>query len=59
MMPLDKWGDDDGHEPYALDQKWTELQKKDKWFCFTTDLMKQRNIASTINAKGENIQINA
>lgn len=59
MMPTDKWGDDGGHEPYALDQKWTELQKKDNWFCFATDLMKQRNIVSTTNAKGETIQINA
>ena len=59
MMPTDKWGDDGGHEPYALDQKWTELQKKDNWFCFATDLMKQRNIVSTTNAKGERIQINA
>jgi hypothetical protein len=58
MMQSDKWGDDDGHEPYALDQKWTELQEKDNWFCFDTDLIKQRrNSTSTINAKGEAIQI--
>jgi hypothetical protein len=57
MMPADKWGTDDGHEPYALDQKWTELQKKDNWYCYSKDLMKQRNIVSTINAKGNTIQI--
>ena len=57
MMPQDKWGADDGHEPYALDQKWTELQKTDKWYCFNTDLMKQRSSASTINAKGGEIHI--
>ena len=57
MMPNDKWGDDGGHEPYALDQKWMDLQKKDNWFCFTTDLMRQRNIVSTINAKGGEIHI--
>ena len=57
MKQNDKWGDDGGHEPYALDQKWAELQKKDNWFCFTTDLMRQRNIASTTNAKGSDINI--
>lgn len=49
MMTQEKWGTDDGHEPYALDQKWVELQTRDNWFCFKEDIMTQRVSASTIN----------
>ena len=38
----------DGYETWALDQKWAEIQGKDKWFCFDPDLIKQRQIWSTI-----------
>jgi GR25 family glycosyltransferase involved in LPS biosynthesis len=37
----------DNYEYWALDQKWEELQKKDKWFCFSHDIITQRNIWST------------
>ena len=37
-----------GFEPWALDQKWAELQNKDKWFCIDKDPIKQRAIWSTI-----------
>jgi hypothetical protein len=39
-----------GFEIWALDQKWAELQKKDKWYCFDNDLIKQRNIWSSIQS---------
>lgn len=54
MMTPDKWGKDNGHEPYALDQKWMELQNQDNWYCTKTDLFIQRNSKSTTNAKGNN-----
>jgi len=37
-----------GNEIWALDQKWAELQNKDKWFCIDKDPIKQRAIWSTI-----------
>lgn len=49
MMTQEKWGTDDGHEPYALDQKWTELQSRDNWYCLKEDIITQRASASTIN----------
>ena len=49
MMKYNKWGDNDNHEPYALDQKWSELMKKDNWFAPKDNLIKQRNIRSTTN----------
>ena len=39
-----------GFEHWALDQKWAELQKKDKWFCIDKDPIKQRAIWSTIQS---------
>jgi GR25 family glycosyltransferase involved in LPS biosynthesis len=36
-----------GHEPWALDQKWTSLQEKDRWYCLDKDIIKQRAIWST------------
>ena len=48
-MINDKWGLG-YHEPYALDQKWNDLIKKDKWIGFKTNLIKQRNISSSINS---------
>ena len=40
----------DGFEHWALDQKWAELQNKDKWFCIDKDPIKQRAIWSTIQS---------
>jgi GR25 family glycosyltransferase involved in LPS biosynthesis len=37
-----------GHEYWALDQKWADLQMKDKWFSIDKDPIKQRAIWSTI-----------
>jgi hypothetical protein len=37
----------DNHEYWALDQKWLSLQEKDRWYSFSTDLIKQRDIWST------------
>jgi hypothetical protein len=54
MMSQNKWGKNDGHEPYALDQKWIELQSQDNWFCAKKDLFTQRDSKSTINSRGEN-----
>jgi hypothetical protein len=52
MMTHNKWGDNDGHEPYALDQKWNELVKKDNWFSLKGDNpITQRNIKSSINSR--------
>jgi hypothetical protein len=39
-----------GFEQWALDQKWAELQNKDKWFCIDKDPIKQRAIWSTIQS---------
>lgn len=39
-----------GNEHWALDQKWAELQNKDKWFCIDKDPIKQRAIWSTIQS---------
>ena len=39
-----------GFEHWALDQKWAELQNKDKWFCIDKDPIKQRAIWSTIQS---------
>ena len=47
-MPRDKWSGGKEWEPYALDQQWRKLQEKDNWYGFTQDLIKQRNISSTI-----------
>ena len=47
-MTPDKWSGGQEWEPYALDQQWRVLQEKDKWFGFEKDLIKQRNISSTI-----------
>jgi phosphorylcholine metabolism protein LicD len=51
MIP-DKWGDTNNFEPNALDQRWQLLQGKDNWYGFKKDLLRQRNIWSTINNKG-------
>lgn len=48
MMDNDKWTTK-GHEKYALDQMWMELQQKDNWYGFKNDLIKQRNTKSSIN----------
>jgi GR25 family glycosyltransferase involved in LPS biosynthesis len=42
-------------EQWALDQKWEELQYKDKWFCIDKDPIKQRAIWSTIQYNANNI----
>jgi hypothetical protein len=56
-MTIDKWGESGDWEPNALDQRWEKLQKEDNWYGFKKDLLKQRNIWSTINMNkgvGEN-----
>ena len=47
-MSDDKWGNDK-HEPYALDQQWNALIKKDNWIGFKPNLIKQRESPSSIN----------
>jgi len=47
-MTKDKWSGGDSWEPYALDQQWAKLQEKDLWYGFAFDLIKQRNISSSI-----------
>lgn len=37
----------DNHEYWALDQRWFSLQEKDRWYSFSIDLIKQRDIWST------------
>lgn len=51
-MTYEKWGTNNGHEPNALDQRWLELQKRDNWFTYKDNLIKQRNVWSTINNRG-------
>ena len=48
MSPEKLNGND--YEIWALDQKWAELQIKDKWFCIDKDPIKQREIWSTIQS---------
>lgn len=36
-----------GFEPWALDQKWASIQESDKWYCLDPDLIIQRAIWST------------
>ena len=38
MMEKDKWTAG-GHEPWALDQKWIDLQKLDAWYCCKSDII--------------------
>ena len=47
-MTSDKWSGGAEWEPYALDQQWRQLQENDNWYGFKKDLIKQRNISSTI-----------
>jgi GR25 family glycosyltransferase involved in LPS biosynthesis len=48
-MSSDYWGDGKTRwEPYALDQQWNKLIEKDNWIGFTTNIGKQREIASSI-----------
>jgi GR25 family glycosyltransferase involved in LPS biosynthesis len=44
-----------GFEHWALDQKWAELQNKDKWFCIDKDPIKQREIWSTIQSNASKL----
>ena len=50
-MEKHKWSGGIYFEPYALDQQWQKLQAMDKWYGFTKDLIKQRDISSTINGE--------
>ena len=50
-MTKDKWGGGPDWEPYALDQQWAKLQAKDNWYAFKNDLIKQRNISSSIMSR--------
>ena len=40
----------EGNEHWALDQRWSEIQGKDNWFCINKDPIKQRSIWSTIQS---------
>lgn len=52
MMTPDKWGDNNDFEPYALDQKWNELIKKDNWYSLKGDnVIYQKSIKSSINSR--------
>lgn len=54
MMVPYKWGainKQNDWEPYALDQKWNELVKKDNWYCPKENLIKQRNTRSSIMSR--------
>jgi GR25 family glycosyltransferase involved in LPS biosynthesis len=45
-------GYDNCYEPYALDQKWNELIKKDNWYALKGDnIIYQRNSKSSINSR--------
>jgi len=57
MMTDKQWGTNNGHEPFALDQKWMELQGQDNWFCTKNDIIGHRNTASTINAMGAKVDV--
>jgi hypothetical protein len=48
MMDASAWSNS-GHEEYALDQNWQAMQKRDMWYGWTNDLIRQRNSTSTIN----------
>lgn len=39
-----------GNEHWALDQRWADLQRKDNWFVYDKDPVKQRAIWSTIQS---------
>ena len=58
MMTDKQWGKDNGHEPFALDQKWSELQDQDNWFCMKDkDIIGHRNTTSTINSMGKKVDV--
>ena len=48
MMVSEEWSEG-SHERYALDQIWRDMQNKDIWLGFDKDLIKQREIKSSIN----------
>jgi hypothetical protein len=48
MMEARAWSEGQ-HEKFALDQNWQEMQKRDKWFGWKNDLIRQRNSHSTTN----------
>ena len=50
-MTYEKWGESDGWEPNAIDQRWSELSKVDNWYGLETDLVKQSGTWSNINKR--------
>ena len=48
MMDASGWSNGGGEE-FALDQNWQAMQRRDMWYGWTEDLVKQRNSPSTIN----------
>jgi len=50
-MTHEKWGENDGWEPNAIDQRWSELSKVDNWYGLETDLVKQSGTWSNINKR--------
>ena len=50
MMSKDNWESPGSWEGHALDQQWNKLIEKDNWIGFKKNLLKQRNISSSINS---------
>lgn len=48
MMDSKNWSSNN-NEKFALDQNWQEMQKKDKWYGWNNNPIKQRNSVSTTN----------
>ena len=50
MMSKDNWEIPGSWESHALDQQWNKLVERDNWMGFKTNLLRQRNISSSINS---------
>ncbi len=50
MMSKDNWEIPGSWEGHALDQQWNKLVERDNWIGFKTNLMRQRDISSSINS---------
>jgi GR25 family glycosyltransferase involved in LPS biosynthesis len=50
MMSPNSWEIEGSWEGHALDQMWNKLIEKDNWIGFKNNLLKQRNVSSSINS---------
>ncbi len=50
MMSKDNWEIPGSWEGHALDQQWNKLVERDNWIGFKKNLMRQRDISSSINS---------